>query len=286
LTPGSKETLPFASQILADRGASAFLSLLRALPDSLFDDLLLQCLQSSPRESRAAVFAELGSPLSYFCRLAGAETQNYQTQIIEFVSSGGSANIPLAVSFLRFLAEDVASTVSLPAAMFCLLQSHDKVESIRAVLPILRPLTRSARAKDVDTVECEGGAVFEVTVYAELRELLESVARKCVVDLIGERFKPGLARWLCSAAGVAFVDILRENLSLDERLGIPELVEKLDREDVGDGAALAADFGRGAWKKWTVAVLVIGGRIDEARSAVQEDDSEALEGILRGGGRL
>jgi hypothetical protein len=268
----TKRVAAFAKYLLCNRGPPAFMAFLRILPD-LFDFVFLETLRSSAPELRKSLFAELGSALQYFTLLASATTENYQTQVIRFVPDGSAppAKPGLAASFLPFLIEETSATVYLPASLFCLELSHDSTDAISAILPILAPLIGRATAVDVSVVNCAGGLELEVTVYSELRELLEAVVAQCTLDLLLQRFLPELALWLCNATNVAFADVLRVNAALQGQFSIAELVGRLREAHIRNSAALADGFARGGWRRWRVGTLIAAGMTADARKCIEED---------------
>jgi hypothetical protein len=261
----------FAAEVLASRGAAAFLAIIRALPDQLYGEILFSVLESSEIRVRKMVIAELGSALTYFCELAAAVVRNADADVPEFVATEAPPKIDLAVAFLQFLAEEVSVAVYLAAALFCLRRSYDTIDRIAALIPHLKPLIGRASAVEIDSVSCEG-VIMQVTVYSDLRVRLEAVVGQCVADLLGGALLPEVVVYLCTSTKVPLISILGRLSNIEKKFNIPELIEKLrGRLDMAVGTAVAAEFGRAGWVRWKVAVLAAVGQLEEVRACVDAD---------------
>jgi hypothetical protein len=200
----------------------------------------------------------------------GVKAERSQGEILEFVETDTTPQITLGLRFLQFLVEEVPPITYLSATLFCLSRSYDSFEIVQPILEILKPLTGSAIAIDINSVCCEG-VTLETVVYLEFIEKLERIIGICVADLLGNRGLPEIALWLCSSVGVSFSGLLRKNIGLQKKFGISELIEKVRSREIKEPGVVAGEFIRPGWSRWRVAVLIAAGLISEAKEVVESD---------------
>jgi hypothetical protein len=266
-----------SSEILDKKGIPCYLSFVCSLPAELVDEILVETVRSS--QTGAEVLREFGTAFDFFRRLAAASLEHYQSQIVRFArDKAGAARPRLAIRFLSVLADESSPSLYMPAALFCLAESHSDIEAIRGCFEILGKLTEKATAVSVEVVSC-GGLELDVTVYSELKQQFDDTVMSCVVDLLSGHFSVLLAIELCRMAKIPFADVLRQNQHLAKQWPVPRLVAMLG-SDMGDVQALVKEFARMEWEWWVVALhLAAGDRESAARVAAH---SEEVKGQLVG----
>jgi hypothetical protein len=266
-----------SADVLDRKGVLSYLSFVRSLPAELIDEILVETVLNS--QTGADVLREVGTAFDYFCRLAAASLEPCQSQIVRFTrDEAGSARPRTAIRFLPVLADESSPSLCIPAALFCLAESHSDIESIRGCFKILGKLTEKATAVSVDVVSC-GGLEFDVTIYSELKQQFDDTVMSCVADLLSHQFSIMLAVELCRLAKISFVDILRQNQQLAKQCPIPRLVAVLG-SDLGDVQELVKEFARMGWEWWVVALHFAAG--DREAATVVAAHSEEVRAQLRG----
>ena len=156
-------------------------ALLQALPETR-DTVIVHALRRLETPERQIIYDTLDNSCEMFCRLSSSKTvQNGNITVFESVD--GTRNVSLAALLLPVLLEENGPTVAFPAAIFCILMSHDSSSDIKSYGRFLEPLTCPVSAESPDMVVCVG-VHLNVDTYTDLKMELESALFTSFCDLL------------------------------------------------------------------------------------------------------
>jgi hypothetical protein len=183
------------------------------------DEIVPLALPEIRPEHRAEVFADVGPPLEYFCRIAGVTFDSDGNFI------GAEVENETAALALLVVLRDELLVQCFSAALFCLDKLKMRDHSIDILVHFLRSLTSDLKPGEQSCVVCCGITLRE-TLHAALKIQFLRLINEILVDRFS-RFKLPRFVTLAILAGVEIRSFLERHRELAARLPIGELRERL-----------------------------------------------------------